>query len=87
MCAIQFDILLLFRKPSSPSPKPPVTHSFPLAISFSYTDNKITATQYLICKTVQYMSNRVRYSRETDIVLKMAMFCDGEDTKHISSSQ
>ena len=82
-----FTAVLLFRKPSSPSPKPPLTHSFPLAISFSYTDNKIDATQYLICKTVQYMSNRVIHSKETNIVFKMTMFCDEEVTKHISSSK
>jgi len=54
---IQFEILFLFlllKKPSSPSTKPPTTHSFLLAISYSYSDNTITATQYLICKTVQY---------------------------------
>jgi len=57
VCGIQFGILLLIlllEKPSSPSTKPPTTHSFLLAISFSYSDNTITATQYLICKTVQY---------------------------------
>jgi len=55
VCGIQFEILLLvllLEKPSSPSNKPPTTHSFLLAISYSY--NTITATQYLICKTVQY---------------------------------
>ena len=82
-----FTAVLLFRKPSSPSPKLPLTHSFPLAISFSDTNNKIDATQYLICKTVQHMSNRVIHSKETDIVFKMTMFCVEEVTKHISSSQ
>ena len=41
-------------KPSSPSTKPPTAHSFLLAISYSYSDNKINATQYLTCKAVQY---------------------------------
>ena len=57
VCEIQFEILLLFlllKKPTSPSTKHPTTLSFLLAISFSYSDNTIKATQYLICKTVQY---------------------------------
>jgi len=57
VCGIQFEILFLFlllKKPSSPSTKPPTTHPFLPANSFSYSDNTITATQYLICKTVQY---------------------------------
>jgi len=54
---IQFEILLqiiLSEKTSSPYTKPPSTHPFLLAIIYSYSDNIITATQYLICKTVQY---------------------------------
>jgi len=47
VCEIQFEILLLtllLRKPSL-SAKPPTNHSFLLAISFNYTNNKIIATQ------------------------------------------
>jgi len=57
VCGIQFEILLLIillEKPSSPSTKPPTTLPFLLTISYSYSGNTITATQYLICKTVQY---------------------------------
>ena len=57
VCGIQFEILLLIlllETPSSPYTKPPTTHPFLLAISFSYNNNTITATQYLICKIVQY---------------------------------
>jgi len=57
VCGIQFEILLLIlllEKPSSPSTKPHTTHSFLLAITYSYSDNTITPNQYLICKTVQY---------------------------------
>jgi len=53
---IKYEILVLFlllKKPSSPSTKPTTTHPFLLAIIYSYS-NTITATQYLICKTVQY---------------------------------
>jgi len=54
---IKSEILVLFlllKKPTSPSTKSPPTHPFLLAISYTYSDNTITATQYLICKTVQY---------------------------------
>ena len=57
VCGIQFEILLLIlllEKSSSPSTKPPTTHPFLLAISYSYSYNTIKTTQYLICKTVQY---------------------------------
>ena len=57
VCGIQFEtllLILLLEKPSSPSTKLLTTHPFLLATSFSYSYNTITATQYLICKTVQY---------------------------------
>jgi len=49
VCEIQFVILLLsllLRKilSLSASAKPPTTHSLLLAISFNYSDNKISAT-------------------------------------------
>ena len=56
VCGIQFEILFVsaFEKTFLSLHKTPPNHSFLLAISYSYSDNTITATQYLICKTVQY---------------------------------
>jgi len=34
----------------------------------------------MICKAVQYMSNRVIHSTETNIIFKMTVFCDEEAT-------
>ena len=67
VCEIQFEILLLsllLRQPSSPSATTSTTHSFLPAIIFNYSDNKIKATRYLICKTARYSTvwySTVRY--------------------------
>jgi len=65
-------LILLLEKPSSPSAKPPTpTHPFLLTISYSYSDNTITATQY----------STVSNSKETYIICNMTVFCGEEETK------
>jgi len=76
------EVLLLFlhlKKPSSPSTKPPTTLSFLLAISFSYSDNTITATQYRYVRQYSTVSN----CKGNNIIFNMIVFCDEEETKHI----
>jgi len=65
-----------WKKPSSPSTKPPTTLSFLLVISFSYSDNTTKATQYRYVRQYSTVSN----SKGNNIIFKMTVFCDEEET-------
>jgi hypothetical protein len=79
MCEIQFEILLLsllFRKLLLP------TLNHPLLTLSYWPSVSITLSTKLIplSKTVQYC---VIQGKETNIVFKMKVFCDEEDTKQV----
>ena len=64
------------KKPSSPSTKPPTTLPFLLAISFSYSDNTIKATQHRYVRQYSTVSN----CKGNNFICNMTVFCDEEET-------
>ena len=66
------------KKPSSPSTKPPTTHPFLLAISYSYSENTIKATQYRYVRQYSTVSNC-----KGNNIFNMTVFCDEEETNNL----